>query len=58
MSVIEADDQNRCSKFRKFHRKIPVLESLFVKVAGPKDCNFIKTRLQHRCFPAKFARFL
>ena len=29
MSVIEAVDQNRCSKFRKFHRKIPVLESLF-----------------------------
>ena len=27
--------QNRCSKkFRKFHRKIPVLEYLFNKVAG------------------------
>ena len=58
MSVIEAVDQNRCSKFRKSYRKTPVLESLFTDVAGPKDCNFIKTRLQHRCFPAKCARFL
>ena len=22
------------------------------------DCNFIKKRLQHRCFPMKFAKFL
>ena len=32
-------------KFRKFHRKSPVLETLFNK-------------LLHRCFPVKFARFL
>ena len=29
-------------KFRKFHRKIPALESLFNIVAGLKVCNFIK----------------
>ena len=45
-------------KFRKFHRKTPVLESLFSKVAGLRACNFIKKRLQQRCFPVKFAKFL
>ena len=25
---------------------------------GLKACNFIKKRLQHRCFPVKFAKFL
>ena len=40
-----------CSlKFRKFHRKTPVLESLFNKVAGLQACKFIKKRLQYRCF--------
>ena len=38
--------------------KISVLESLFNKVAGLKACSFIKTRLQHKCFPVKFAKFL
>ena len=45
-------------KFCKFHRKTPVIESLFSKVVGLKDCNFTKKRLQHRCFPVKFAKFL
>ena len=31
-----------------------VLESFFNK----KACNFIKKRLQHRCVPVKFAKFL
>ena len=44
--------------FRKFDRKIPVLESLLNKVAGLEACNFIKKRLQHRYFPVKFAIFL
>ena len=35
-----------------------MLEFLFNKVAGLKVCNFIKNRLQHRCFPMKFANFL
>ena len=34
-----------------------MLESLFNKVAGLRGWNFIK-RLQHRCFPGKFAKFL
>ena len=28
------------------------------KVAAHKACNFIKKRLQHRCFPLKFAKLL
>ena len=44
-----------CSqKFRNIHRKTPVLESLFHELQA---CNFIKKRLQRRCFPiAKFLR--
>ena len=46
-------------KFRKFHRKTPVSESLFNKLAGLKSCNFVKKRFQHKCyFPVKFAKFL
>ena len=37
-----------CSlKVRKYHRKIPVLEFFF-----------ITKKIQHRCFPVKFAKFL
>ena len=35
-----------------------MLESLFNKVAGMKTGNFIIKKLQHRCFPVKFAKFL
>ena len=45
-------------KFCKFHKETPLLESLFNKVSGLKTCNFIKKRIQHSCFPLKFARFL
>ena len=38
--------------------KTPVLESLLNKAAGVQACNFIKKRLQHGCFPVKFAKFL
>ena len=34
-----------------------MLESLFNKVRGLKVCSFIKKRLQHRCFPVKYAKF-
>ena len=45
-------------EFRNNHRKTPVLESLFNKVAGLKACNYIKERLQHRCFPVNNVKFL
>ena len=35
-----------------------VLEYFFNKVVGPVTCNFIKKRLQDRCFSTKFAKFL
>ena len=35
-----------------------MLGSLSHKVAGLKDYSFIKRRLQHRCFPVKFLKFL
>ena len=35
---------------------MPVLESLFDKVAEIEICDFIKKILQHRCFPVKFAK--
>ena len=37
-------------KVCNIHRKTPVLESLFSKVAGLEAYKFIKKRLQHRCF--------
>ena len=49
--------KNSCSqKFCNVHRETPVLES-FDKVAGLQTCNFIKTRLQHKCFLVKIAKF-
>ena len=39
--------------FRKFHRKTPVLASRFKRL-----CNFIKKRLQYKCFLMKFRKFL
>ena len=45
-------------KFNKLNRKTPVLESLFHKVTDLQACSSNKKRLQHRCFPVKFARFL
>ena len=51
--------QNKCSsKFPNIHRKKPVMESLFNKVARQKTRHFIKKKPEHRCFPVKFAKFL
>ena len=35
-----------------------MLEFLSNKVSGLKTGNFIKKRLQHRCFPVNIAKFL
>ena len=37
---------------------MPVLEFLFNKVAVLQASNFIKKRLQHKCYPVKFVKFL
>ena len=47
-----------CKKFCKFHRKTPLMQSLFNKVVGLTVCDFINKRPQHRCFLVKFAKFL
>ena len=49
----------RCSlKLRNTYRKTPVLGSLFNKVVGLQACNYIKKRVQHRCFLWNFRKFL
>ena len=51
--------QCRCSeKWRNIRRKTLALESLFKKVPVLQPCNFIKKKLQERCFPVNIARFL
>ena len=41
-----------------FYRKATVLESVFNKIAGLQVCNFVKKRLQHRCYLVKFAKYI
>ena len=51
--------QCRCSeKLDNIRRKKPALESLFNKVPVLQPSNFIKKKVQQRCFPVNFARFL
>ena len=45
-------------KLYNIHRKMPVLESLFSKVASLEAYKFIKKRLQHRRFHVNIANFL
>ena len=35
-----------------------MLGSLFNKVLGLQSCDFVKRRLQHRCFPVNITNFL
>ena len=44
-------------RFRNILRKITVLESLYNKVSDLQACNFIKKRLQYRCFQVNIAKF-
>ena len=46
------------SSHQSCSRKTPVLESLLNKVARLQACNFIKNRLQSRCFYVNIAKFL
>ena len=47
LTVLQYSQKNTC-----------VGVSFFNKVVGLKACNFIKKRLQHRCFPVIIANFL
>ena len=44
--------------FTKIHRKTPVPESFFNKIAGLKPATLLKKRLWHRCFPVNFVKYL
>ena len=45
-------------KICTIHKKTHVLKSFLNKAADHKAWNFIKKRLQHRCFPANTGKFL
>ena len=51
-------DRSCSEKFRNIQSKTPVLKSLFNNVTGMKTCNFIKKRLQRRCFSVNIAKCL
>ena len=43
----------------KFFCSVTLKQNLFFnKVLGLQTCNFIKKRLQHRCFPVNIKKFL
>ena len=44
--------------FSNIHRKTPVPETFFNKVAGLTPVTLFKKRLWHRCFPVNFPKFL
>ena len=49
----------RCSqRFRKIYRKNLCQSLHFNKVAGLRSATLLKKRLQHRCFPVNFSKFL
>ena len=54
-SLTDAFEYRCFWKFRKFHRKISVLETILNKVAGSQ---LYYKRLQHKCFPVKFVKIL
>ena len=41
----------------QYSQETTVLETLFDKIADLHDCNFIKKRVQHRCFPVNIVKF-
>ena len=45
-------------KFASFTGKHLCWSLLLMQFTGPQACNFIKKRLQHKCFPVKCAKFL
>ena len=45
-------------KLLKIHRKAPVPEFFFNKIAGLRAATLLKKKLWHRCFPVNSAKFL
>ena len=51
--------EKRCSyKLHKIHKKTPVPESFFNKIADLRAATLLKKKLWHRCFPVNFAKCL
>ena len=51
--------EKRCSEqFHEIHRKTPVPESFFNKIADLRPATLLKKKLWHSCFPVNFAKFL
>ena len=54
----------RCSikkvvfKISETSQENPCVEAFFNKVAGLDPASFLKKKLQHKCFPVKFAKLL
>ena len=54
----EAFCKKMCSwKFHKIHRKTPVPEAFFNKVAGLRPATLLKKRLWYMCFLVNFVKF-
>ena len=45
-------------KLAQYSQENTYVGVFFNKAAGLRDCNYIKKRLQNRCFPVKIAKFL
>ena len=63
LEVLQNSEENTCArssflKLCNLHRKTLVLEPFFNKVADLHASNFIKKRLQYRCFPMNIVKFL
>ena len=46
------------SSHRRCYMKNPVLKNFAIFTGKLQACNFIKKRLQHRCFPGNIVKFL
>ena len=48
----------RCLVEKSVLKNFTIFESFFNKVPSLHVCNFLKKRLQHKCFPVTIAKFL
>ena len=58
LTVLKTSTGGVFKNFTKFTGKHLCWSLFFNKVSGLEACNFIKKRLQHRCFPVNFVEFL
>ena len=57
ISIFFSNSHNKKWKYYITNR-LSLTFTVFIEVRNLKACNFIKKRLQHRCFPVKCAKFL